>query len=112
MEPHIAKTLTARQRWLPAVQSAVRVLGIARAFGTSGEETDCLLHDSPHSQPVNQASARAFAGADLLASPLPSMSASIFRAREAGTRAFMMRLPTWQNDRSAHSHIMDADWTR
>ena len=30
------------------------------------------------------------ADADLLASPLPSMSASIFRAREAGTRAFMM----------------------
>ena len=27
----------------------------------------------------------------LAASPLPSMSASIFRAREAGTRAFMMR---------------------
>src|ERR1700694_5761868 len=60
-------------------------------FGTSGEDTDCLLRDSPHSQPVNQASARAFAGADLLASPLPSMSASIFRAREAGTRAFIMR---------------------
>src|SRR6202045_5185127 len=37
---------------------------------------------------VDQASARAFAGADLLASPLPSKSASIFRAREAGTRAF------------------------
>src|SRR5260370_30426936 len=29
--------------------------------------------------------------ADLLASPLPSKSASIFRAREAGTRAFNMR---------------------
>src|SRR6202795_3264972 len=39
----------------------------------------------------DQASARAFAGADLLASPLPSKSASIFRAREAGTRAFNMR---------------------
>jgi Family of unknown function (DUF5670) len=24
MEPHISKALTARQRWLPAVQSAVR----------------------------------------------------------------------------------------
>src|ERR1700736_3637681 len=31
------------------------------------------------------------ADADLLASPLPSRSASIFRAREAGTRAFKMR---------------------
>src|SRR5712691_2772804 len=68
-----------------------RILGIARAFGTSGDETDCLFHDSPHSQPVYQASARAFARADLLASPLPSKSASIFRAREAGTRAFKMR---------------------
>src|SRR5205085_6237255 len=29
--------------------------------------------------------------ADLLASPLPIKSASIFRAREAGTRAFKMR---------------------
>src|SRR6266478_4591241 len=46
----------------------------------------------PHSQPVNQASARAFAGADLLACPLPSKSANIFRAKEAGTRAFNMRL--------------------
>src|SRR6476660_5233937 len=53
----------------------------------------CLMefHDSPHAQPVYQASARAFAGANSLASPLPIMSASIFRAREAGTRAFMMR---------------------
>src|SRR5260370_41039086 len=39
----------------------------------------------------DQASAREFAGADLLAIPLPSRSASSFRAREAGTRAFMMR---------------------
>src|SRR5258708_1219325 len=31
------------------------------------------------------------ADADLLASPLPSRSSSIFRAREAGTRAFKMR---------------------
>src|SRR6202163_791415 len=31
------------------------------------------------------------ADAALLASPLPSMSASIFRASEGGTRAFMMR---------------------
>src|SRR5260370_28837995 len=46
-----------------------------------------------HQSPVSdQASARAFAGADLLASPLPSKSASSFRAREAGTRAFNMRL--------------------
>src|SRR6476660_5319147 len=44
-----------------------RILGIARAFGTSGEETDFLLHGSPHSLPVKQAAARAFAGADLLA---------------------------------------------
>src|SRR5258708_34288601 len=42
----------------------------------------------PHSQPVYQASARALAGAGLRQSPLPRMSASIFRAREAGTRAF------------------------
>jgi hypothetical protein len=41
--------------------------------------------------PLYQASARAFAGADLLASPLPSKSASSLRAREAGTRAFIMR---------------------
>jgi hypothetical protein len=39
----------------------------------------------------DQVSARAIAGADLLASPLPSKSTSIFRAREAGTRAFNMR---------------------
>ena len=45
----------------------------------------------PHSQPVYQAAARAFTGAGLRASALPRMSASIFRAREAGTRAFMMR---------------------
>src|SRR5258707_1787058 len=38
-----------------------------------------------------QAAPRALATADLLASPLSIMSASIFRAREAGTRAFMMR---------------------
>src|SRR5260221_12225519 len=37
-----------------------------------------------------QASARAFAGAGVRANPLPRMSASIFRAREAGTRAFMI----------------------
>src|SRR6267143_2631245 len=46
------------------------------------------LDQSPLS---DQTSARAFEGADLLASPLPSKSASIFRAREAGTRAFNMR---------------------
>src|SRR5258708_4686727 len=39
----------------------------------------------------DQASPRALATADLPASAVPSMSASIFRAREAGTRAFMMR---------------------
>src|SRR5438093_11786419 len=68
-----------------------RILGIARGFGTSGEETDCLLHDSPHSQPVNQASARAFAGAGLRASALPSILAVIVRFTEAGTNAVMMR---------------------
>src|SRR5712664_3141045 len=39
----------------------------------------------------DQASPRALATADLLASPLSIMPASIFRALEAGTRAFMMR---------------------
>src|SRR6266567_3048475 len=58
---------------------------------TSGDETDCLFYDLLHSQPVYQASARAFADAALLASPLPSKSASSLRASEAGTRAFMMR---------------------
>ena len=46
---------------------------------------------APFAARLYQASARAFAGAGLRASPLPRMSASIFRAREAGTRAFMMR---------------------
>ena len=62
-------------------------------FG-SPEQTDSLLHGSSGSTPSpasDQASAGAFAGADLLASPLPSKSASIFRARKAGTRAFNMR---------------------
>src|SRR5260370_20713452 len=30
----------------------VWILGIARAFGTSGDETVCLFHDWPHSQPL------------------------------------------------------------
>src|SRR5260370_33271251 len=70
-----------------------RILGIARAFGTPGEEIDCLLHDSPHSQPVNQALARALTGADLLASPLSIKSASISLAIEAFTRALKMKFP-------------------
>src|SRR5712675_2101220 len=37
------------------------------------------------------ANPRASADADLIASPLSIKSASIFRAREAGTRAFKMR---------------------
>ena len=52
---------------------------------------DSAIMTRPMSPRVYQASARAFAGAGLRASPLPRMSASIFRAREAGTRAFMMR---------------------
>jgi hypothetical protein len=62
-------------------------------FG-SPKKTDSLLHwfERLDQSPVSdQASARAFSGADFLASPLPSKSASIFRAREAGTRAFNMR---------------------
>src|SRR5246127_3625915 len=62
-------------------------------FG-SPKKTDSALawFDRLDRSPVSdQASARAFAGADLLASPLPSKSASIFRAREAGTRVFKMR---------------------
>src|SRR6266851_4217490 len=39
----------------------------------------------------SQDPARAIAGAGLLASAFPIMSASIFRATEAGTRAFMIR---------------------
>src|SRR5260370_5987326 len=39
----------------------------------------------------SQDPARAIAGAGLLASAFPIMSASIFRAKEAGTRAFMIR---------------------
>src|SRR5258706_5085596 len=56
--------------------------------GTSGDETDCLFHDSPHTQPVDQVSARAFAGAGLLASALPSILAVIVRFTEPGTNAF------------------------
>ena len=41
------------------------------------------------------------ADANLLASPLPSRSASIFRAREAGTRAFKMRFSRPWNDSGA-----------
>ena len=71
-----------------------RVLVTAFADNTSQQSPSpattpgLQLDQSPVS---DQASARAFAGADLLASPLPSKSASIFRAREAGTRAFRMR---------------------
>src|SRR6266550_8886248 len=56
--------------------------------------TEWFSHGSTASDSLlahSQDPARAFAGADLLASPLPSKSASIFRAREAGTRAFKMR---------------------
>ena len=53
------------------------------------------IRDSPKKtdqSPVSdQASARAFADAALLATPLPIMSACIFRPSEVGTRAFMMR---------------------
>src|SRR6202011_4329782 len=63
---------------------------VTDAAGTAGDQNRiaCEFHNClPHSQ----ASARAIAGAGVLASALPIMSASIFRAREAGTRAFMMR---------------------
>src|SRR2546428_1896986 len=50
-----------------------------------------MVRRTPRPVVSDQASARAIAGADLLASPLPSKAASIFRAREAGTRAFNMR---------------------
>src|ERR1700736_2972671 len=54
-----------------------------------------VTFDSPKKtdqSPVSdQASARAFADAALLTSPLPSKSANSLRAREAGTRAFNMR---------------------
>jgi hypothetical protein len=67
-------------------------LSIAGAFGTSGDETDCLFHDSPHSQPVYQASTRAFAGAGSRASALPNSFAVMVRLTEAGIQAFMIRL--------------------
>ena len=58
-----------------------------------------------------QASTRELADADLLASPLPSMSASIFRASEAGTRAFMMRFsrPGTILDRFSRSALRPSD---
>jgi hypothetical protein len=62
-----------------------------RAFGTSGDETDGLFHDSPHWQPVYQAAARAFAGAGLRASALPNAFAVIVRFTKAGTNASTKR---------------------
>src|SRR6266403_575865 len=52
-----------------------------------------------------------FAGAGLIASALPIMSASIFRAREAGTRAFMMRFsrPGIILDRFSRSALRPSD---
>src|SRR5271170_3559048 len=81
--PHIRADHAVNQalinaRYGPALPSSPQLRG----------EADAAHHSAVIS---HQASASAFAGADLLASPLPSMSASIFRAREAGTRAFMMR---------------------
>src|SRR5579862_6181421 len=66
-------------------------LGIARTSGPSGDASDCSFHDYPSRGPFIRPPACTFAGAVLLAIPLPSKSANIFRAREAGTRAFMMR---------------------
>jgi hypothetical protein len=75
------------------------------------EKTDCWLHDSPHSQPVNQASARAFAGAGLRASALPSILVVIVRFTEAGTNAFMMRFsrPGTILDRFSRSALRPSD---
>src|SRR5712692_9656197 len=56
--------------------------------------TDWFSHGSTASDSLlahSQDPARAIAGAGLLASAFPIMSASIFRATEAGTRAFMIR---------------------
>src|SRR5437016_3615357 len=51
-----------------------------------------VSHEKTDQSPVSdQASARAFADAALLTSPLPSKSANSLHAREAGTRAFIMR---------------------
>ena len=83
-------TLDSRLHWAIIKSSILRVYETLPDL-TSGYEADCFLHDSSHSQPVNQTSARAFADAALLTSPLPSKSANSLRAREAGTRAFMMR---------------------
>src|SRR5439155_20822574 len=64
-----------------------------------------------HVRSPELSSARAIACAGLIASALPIMSASIFRAREAGTRAFMMRFsrPGIILDRFSRSALRPSD---
>src|SRR5258708_18223389 len=57
---------------------------VTDAAGTPGDQNRIARE-------FHKASARAIAAAGLLASPLPSTSASNFRARQGGTTAFMMR---------------------
>src|SRR6202521_1645813 len=79
---------------------------VTDAAGTAGDQDRiaCEFHNS-------QASARAIAGAGVLASAFPIMSASIVRAREAGTRAFMMRFsrPGTFLDRFSRSALRPSD---
>src|SRR2546430_12668065 len=62
---------------------------VTDAAGTAGDQNRIAreFHD------LSSLGSRPTADADFLASPLPIKSASSFRAREAGTRAFIMRLP-------------------
>ena len=79
-----------------AISSGKWGLGCIDAYCTGRFRRSAAAHFGltsrvPHSQPVNQASARAFAGAGLRASALPSSFAVIVRLTEAGINAFMMR---------------------
>src|SRR5260370_16606723 len=77
---------------------------VAFAAGTAGDQNRIARE-------FHKASTRTIAGAGLLACALPIMSASIFRAREAGTRAFMMRFsrPGIILDRFSRSALRPSD---
>src|SRR6266481_4958927 len=77
---------------------------VADAAGTAGDQNRIARE-------FHKASTRTIAGTGLLACALPIMSASIFRAKEAGTRAFMMRFsrPGIILDRFSRSALRPSD---
>src|SRR6266404_6624906 len=84
----------------PVIKIVLLVSFIIKCPPTLCDHLQIALHVDETAQNVDgrssnnadsQDPARAIAGAGLLASAFPIMSASIFRATEAGTRAFMIR---------------------